>query len=51
VGLLVLFWGFVVDGFDVDVSVFEGEFFAAFWASAVESLYDFVWWGQFDAFV
>jgi len=42
-----VYWfnGLLFDGFDVDFCEVEGEFFSAFWAVSVESLYDFVWWG------
>jgi len=42
---------FLLDGFDVDVSMLEGQFLSAFGASAVKALDDFVWRGQFDAFI
>jgi len=42
---------FLFDGFNIDVSVFKRQFLSAFRASAVEALDDFVWRGQFNAFI
>jgi len=42
---------FLLYSLDIDVSVLEGQFLSTFGASAVKTLDDFVWRGQFNAFI